>query len=418
MNTSSDPVQACSGSTGDTCGVIRLSNLDSVVAKLGELSFELYLEEFERRLKQVLRSADSYTKIPPNKYRVELYEITESSLVELAVAKLVRELEKPVEIIGDRLRFEFNMGFAIPGLGVSNKATMRAAESSLKSAVRAQKTYVIGGAEGNDKAEIDPHLLPRLEQALETGELVLHYQAKVDAAYQRLVGAEGLVRWNHPEEKRVIPPGEFIEVVENSDLVRPMTEYLIRAGIARCVEWAAPLSVAVNIAPKVLETDQLFPVVADALNFYGLEASRLILEITERGELPVQSLAQLETLRELGVKISIDDFGTGQCSLSYFRDLPADQVKIDSSFVMAMNTSHKDRSIVRGCIDLAHHCNMEVVAEGVEDEQAALDLKEMGCDVLQGYWIGKPMSFTAFEQEYLRGLSGQEEPSLFASLLD
>ncbi len=384
---------------------------------LGEQSFELYLEEFEYRLGQALRPADKFTQATPGKYRLALHGVAQASLIELAAAKLLRELKLPVDIIGDRLQFDFCMGFAAPQGECTNKQTAQAAEVALKTALQQQKSCVIADSDGVVPKQADPHLLPRFAEALERGELVLYYQAKVDAAFQRVVGAEGLVRWHHPEEKRVITPGEFIEAVENSELVKPMTEYLLRAGIARCVEWAPPLTVAINIPPAVLETADILPVVGDALQFFGLDAARLILEITERGELPDQSLQQLEALRGLGVKISIDDFGTGQCSLSYFRDLPADQVKIDASFVMAMQSSHKDRSIVRGCIDLAHHCEMQVVAEGVEDKQTAADLKEMGCDMLQGYWIGKPLPFEEFERAHLLGQAAEQEPDLFAALL-
>lgn len=415
MSTSS---KTAAGANLHTYAVIRLANLDELVYSLGEQCFDLYLEEFEYRLAKTLRPIDKFTKIAADKYHVALNKVSQHSLVELAAAKLIRELEQPVDIIGDRLKFSFSVGFALPRENCSNKDTLRAAESASKEARRRHKPCLIAGSEDAAFSRPDPHLLPRFEQALERGELVLYYQAKVDAAYNRLVGAEGLVRWHHPEENRVIPPGEFIEAVENSDLIKPMTEYLIRAGIARCVEWAPPLTISINVPPVVLETSDILPVVGDALGFYDLEASRLILEVTERGELPKPALQQLEALRELGTKISIDDFGTGQCSLSYFRDLPADQVKIDSSFVMAMNASHKDRSIVRGCIDLAHHCQMQVVAEGVEDGQTAADLKDMGCDILQGYWIGKPLPFEEFERAHLLGQSAEQEPNMFASLLN
>ena len=119
------------------------------------------------------------------------------------------------------------------------------------------------------------------------------------------------------------------------------------------------------------------------------------------------------------MKISIDDFGTGQCSLTYFRDLPADQIKIDQSFVQAMENSKKDKAIVRGIIDLAHHCEIEVVAEGVESERVADELAEMGCDVLQGYWFGQPIAAEEFEREFMGDFGAADvEPDLFSNLLN
>ena len=175
---------------------------------------------------------------------------------------------------------------------------------------------------------------------------------------------------------------------------------------------------AVNLAPSFLKSHQSVDVIRDTLDVYGLAPERFIVELTERGNLPESAFAQLAAIRDLGAKIAIDDFGTGQCSLSYFRDLPADQVKIDQQFVKAMMTSKKDLAIVRGCIDLAHYCDMTAVAEGVEDERCAQALTEMGCDVLQGYWIGKPTPDKEYEEAFLRGLAGNEDTDLFSEFLE
>ena len=264
----------------------------------------------------------------------------------------------------------------------------------------------------------DPTLLPRIEQAIEQGEFHLYYQCKVDASFRRVVGAEGLVRWHDQVKEQVIAPGVFIEQVEQSGLIQPLTVQLLRSGISRCAAWPEPQSVAVNVSPKLFESSEIVGVVSDALDFYSLEPGRLILEVTERGELPTSAFEHLEALRAVGAKIAIDDFGTGTCSLSYFRDLPADQIKIDGSFVKTMLTSAKDLAIVRGCIDLAHYCDMEVVAEGVEDEATADQLRDYGCDLLQGYAFGKPQIAQDYEAEHLPGKRGADaEEDHFSSLI-
>lgn len=415
MTTSSNNVET---GVGIQChGIVRLSGLGGLMRSIGEASCELYMLQFEKRLEQVVRPGDKLIKLAVDKYCLLLHGVNERNLVDLAAAKLERELDRPVEIVGERLFFKINVGFAVPdGKVQSNRELFQTAESALKFAITTNQSCVVVEPGELTEKRPDPYLLPRLEQALELGEFVLYYQAKIGAAYQSVVGAEGLVRWHDSIKKEVVPPGVFIETIENSDLIKPLTETLIRSGVARCATWSNPLSVSINVPPTLLDTADVVAVANDALDFYGLSASRLILEITERGELPPHALAQLEALREIGVKISIDDFGTGQCSLSYFRDLPADEVKIDLSFVRAMRTSHKDKSIVRGCIDLAHHCGIQVVAEGVEDEATALELKRMGCDTLQGYWFGRPLNVTEFEQAHLSGQSEVEEEDHYSRL--
>ena len=400
-------------------GLVRLSGLGGLIQAVGRHKTDLYLEEFEQRLNDVIRPVDKLTRVAEDKYCLVLQDVKDRNLVELAVAKLERTLGVPAEIDGERLFFKINGGFAVPGVQLdSNESLLQTAESGLHFAISSNQSTVVFESGELKTPPFDPSLLPRIEAALERSEFVLHYQPKVDAADRNVVGAEGLVRWYDTDRQQVIMPGAFIEVAERSSLIKPLTDILIRGGIARCVTWPDPLSLAINVPPSILESPDVVAVVADALDFYGLAAHRLVLEITERGELPRQALVQLDALREVGVKISIDDFGTGQCSLTYFRDLPADEVKIDLSFVQAMRTSHKDKCIVRGCIDLAHHCDMRVIAEGVEDEETALELAELGCDLLQGYWLGRPIDGDEFEQVHIPHLQGvANEGDLFSHLL-
>ena len=405
---------------GHSHGLLRIKGLDGLYETLGEECRNLFLTEVESRLKGMLRSSDKLVRLSTEKYCLVLRGVEQKSHVELAVAKLLRALEAPVDVVGDKVFIEFNLGFAWPSKAANSKRMLQTAEAALRISRTSGQSSVIFGVDQQDgESKPDPSLLPRIEEALEQGEFALYYQPKIDAAFGRVVGAEGLIRWLDAKNKKVISPGSFIEIAEQSAIIKPITESMLRIAVARCVGWQDPLSVAVNIPPVMLDTGALVSVVEDTLDFFELSAARLTLEITERGELPDRALAHLQALRDIGVKISIDDFGTGQCSLSYFRDLPADQVKIDQSFVGAMNTSRKDMSIVRGCIDLAHHCEMEVVAEGVEDQQTADALKELGCDVLQGYLFGHPEAANDFENNHLRGLATSDDGiDHFSHLLD
>jgi EAL domain-containing protein (putative c-di-GMP-specific phosphodiesterase class I) len=238
---------------------------------------------------------------------------------------------------------------------------------------------------------------------VELGELELYFQPKFHAGYRNLVGAEALMRW-HTRDRQVVPPDEFMGVAERHDVIKPMTWWAVKAAVSRLSRWPEELSIAVNIAPTLLLDDEILAVVGDALEIHGVSAQRLNLEVTESVMVDNQKtmFAQLTRLRKMGVRISIDDFGTGFSSLAYFRDLPADEIKIDKGFVIPMLSSGKDHAIVKAVIDLAHNFSLKVVAEGVEDEKIAQRLTDLRCDVLQGYLFDRPLMVQDFEKRYLK----------------
>jgi EAL domain-containing protein (putative c-di-GMP-specific phosphodiesterase class I) len=181
-----------------------------------------------------------------------------------------------------------------------------------------------------------------------------------------------------------------------------MTWWALKSAVARLARWPQDLSIAVNIPPPLLLDDQILSVIEDALTIHDVQPQRLVLEVTERIMVgnPQVMMRQLAALRAIGVQVSLDDFGTGYSSLSYFRDLPVDEIKIDSSFVRNMLDCEKHHAIVKAVIDLAHNFSLRVVAEGVETETIADRLKELGCDMIQGYFFDRPMPAEAFESCY------------------
>lgn len=403
-------------SSAHTHAVVRVSGLSRIQESLGAESTELYLDEFENRLQELLRPVDKLIKVATDKFCLVLSGVSNKNHVELAAAKLVRLFETPVNIIDQTLFFKINAGFVLPTAKHSKPTDlMRIAETALRQGIDDSQEIVIQSADEVGAAAVDPTLLPRLKQAIERNDMTLFYQPKVDSVYGHLIGAEGLVRWLDSESKKIVPPRLFIDQIEESELIVPLTLNLVKLGISRCAKWASPLGIAINVAPTVAVDSQLNQTVVDALSLYSLDPERLTLEITERGSIAESCFPALEELRQMGVKISIDDFGTGNCSLSYFRDLPADQIKIDQSFVQSMRTSPKDRAIVKACIEMAHGCGLKVVAEGVEDQQTADALRDMKCDVLQGYWFGKPLPESEFEVQHLdRLLAHDQKPDYSA----
>lgn len=280
-----------------------------------------------------------------------------------------------------------------------NKLAVQQASLALNHARDSGKSFQVFDAQASTEAVDESQLVGELELGLERGEFGLHYQPKVHATYGNVIGAEALLRW-YKDGTELIFPDQFIPIAERHEVIRPMTWWVVKAAVARAVKWTSNTSVAVNMTPNLLLRDDALTVVSDALDLHGMEPHRLTIEVTESVmvDQPDLLLEQLAAIRSMGVRVSIDDFGTGYSSLSYFRDLPADEIKIDKGFVTPMLHSERDEAIVKTVIELAHNFSMKVVAEGVEDRKTADRLIELGCDVLQGYYFDKPLPVEEFEK--------------------
>ncbi|WP_339575850.1 putative bifunctional diguanylate cyclase/phosphodiesterase [Pseudokineococcus basanitobsidens] len=258
-------------------------------------------------------------------------------------------------------------------------------------------------------------LLVDLRQSLDEGGLEVHYQAKVDPRTREVTGAEALARWEHPHHGRVSPE-EFIPLAEQTGLITPLTELVLRTALADCARWRVRrpgFRVAVNISARSV-LDPTLPAQVDAALVRALlPASALVLEITETavmGDL-ARALPVLRGLRRLGVHLSVDDFGTGQSSLAYLKQLPVDEMKIDRSFVTAMASDTGDATIARAAIDLGHALGLSVVAEGVEDARTVQMLAEWGCDTVQGYHLGRPQTAQAMTAWLAGPTAGAQVPA-------
>jgi diguanylate cyclase (GGDEF)-like protein len=245
-------------------------------------------------------------------------------------------------------------------------------------------------------------LLGDLRRAIDDGELVIHLQPKVDAVRRELAGVEVLVRWQHPE-LGLLPPGRFVPAVEHTGLVLPMTYAVLDLALAWVRGWldrGRRIEVAVNLSTRCLGDEELPDRIAAALEAHGVPADLLRMEITESAIITNISQAReiVTRIHGLGVRFSIDDFGTGYSSMNYLRRAPIDEVKVDRSFVMAMLANEEDHTLVRSTIDLGHSLGLKVCAEGVEDQDTLDELVRLGCDLIQGYHLAKPMSAEALEE--------------------
>ena len=240
-------------------------------------------------------------------------------------------------------------------------------------------------------------LLSQLDTAIENGEVWLAYQPKLDLATRRTIGAEALARWTHPE-KGPISPMEFVTAAEQHDRIEPLTDFVIDRAVesaARINERGIDFDIAVNLSARMLNDRRLPAKVAAILDKHGLEPSKLTLELTETAAVAGSGngIDLLAGLRDLGIKIAIDDYGTGLSTLEYLKKIPASEIKIDQSFVKSMRDNRSDLIMVQSTIALAHSLGRTVVAEGVEDLQSLEQLTMLKCDIAQGFVVGRPMSF-------------------------
>ncbi|MBI5491017.1 MAG: EAL domain-containing protein [Deltaproteobacteria bacterium] len=314
--------------------------------------------------------------------------------------------ERDFDLDGYSVSLGAAVGRASFAADASDRDTLiRRAEIALYEAKRLQTRVVPFHPEMERQSPEQLSILGELRLAIAAGQLELHFQPKVRVATGEPLGAEALLRWRHPK-KGLMPPGLFIPFTEETDLIHPVSAWVVRDALRQLGEWnkaGIGGSVAINIAPRNL-LDSGFPAeMAKAIADGGADPSRLMVEVTERGIMTDTRRAaeSLQRIRDLGVRVSIDDFGTGNASLVYLKDLPTNELKVDLIFVRSMARSERDAAIVRSTILMAHSLGLSVTAEGVEDQESLDMLREYGCDAAQGYFIAKPLPAGEFARWWM-----------------
>jgi EAL domain-containing protein (putative c-di-GMP-specific phosphodiesterase class I) len=327
---------------------------------------------------------------------VLLADVPHRGVVAEVAARLHHALERPFELRGVAVDLEASVGVALsPVHGNDVSTLLRRADVAMYEAKRSRariETYDF------DRDPYSPErlsLLAELRRALDEDELVLHYQPKISLSSGDVIGVEALVRWEHPT-RGLLPPGEFVPLAERTGMVADLTRWVLDTAVGQCAAWRAigvDLPVAVNLAAGNIVDSGLPEYAAATLERHGVPGNRLECEISEHTVMsdPHRAGDVLASLRELGIRLSLDDFGKGQSSLSYLKRLPLDEVKIDRSFVMGMADDDDDAAIVRSTIDLARHLGLEVVAEGVETEEIVDGLRDLRCDIAQGFHFSRPL---------------------------
>lgn len=320
---------------------------------------------------------------------------------------LMAFMNHPFPLNGAVFRIAIKVGISVfPDDGGNAEALFKNAESALKKAKTSGDRYLFYNAQMTASVASKLALENQLRQALENEEFVLHYQPKVCLGNGRVIGAEALIRWNDPRTG-LVPPGQFIPVLEEIGLIYEVGRWALRQAIADYMRWRrsglAAVPVAVNVSPLQLRNRDFINDVQQAIDIDPLAAAGLQLEITESliMEDVLHSISSLRAIRAMGVRIAIDDFGTGFSSLSYLSKLPVDTLKIDRSFIIDMSDSGDGLALVATIITLAHSLKLDVVAEGVETEEQRGQLEQLGCDEMQGYLFSRPLPCDMFETRFL-----------------
>ncbi len=384
------------GGTGLAVLLIDLDRFKEVNDTLGHESGDLLLQQVGRRLVGGLPALDTVARLGGDEFAVLAQGVRGSEEALEVAHRLRRALETPFSLRGLRLEVEASIGIAlVPEHGREVDTLLRHADVAMYLSKELHSGAEIYSEERDEYSPDRLRLVGELRGALSRGELEVHYEPKVSLASGEIHGVEALVRWAHPE-LGPLSPDRFIPLAEHTGLIRPLTRHVLQEALRQSRAWRIQgfdLGVAVNISGRDLLDLRLPDEVEALLRRWQVEPSRLELEITEGTMLsdPVRTKAILGRLKLLGVRIAVDDFGSGYSSLGYLRRLPLDVLKIDKSFVLNMLDDEDDAAIVRSTIDLAHNLGLEVVAEGVENDETRAALALLRCDRAQGYLFSRPL---------------------------
>jgi diguanylate cyclase (GGDEF)-like protein len=384
--------------------VVFLLDLDyfkQVNDSLGHDAGDQLLRELSTRLDRTLRPGDTVARLGGDEFAVLLEQSSEQEAMEIAHRILERLRSEPIDCGGQEVLIRASIGVVVhPGGPGSSEELIRRADVAMYAAK----------SSGRGRAEVfQPEMMrdaqemlgleADLRHGLRRGEVTVHFQPSVDMVDERIVGVEALVRWTSPT-RGVVPPDRFVPLAESAGLIHELGEFVLRESVARTARWVAddvlpPDFVTwVNLSAVQLADDRVAELVPRVLADAGLDPHRLGLEVTETAIVEAastpQARARLQALHDQGIGIALDDFGTGFSSLEHLRRFPIDVIKIDRSFIEGVEHDPKDSAIAANLVSLAHALGLDVVAEGIETPGQLQLLRELGCDLAQGYLLGRP----------------------------
>ncbi|GIG52499.1 hypothetical protein Dsi01nite_105400 [Dactylosporangium siamense] len=376
--------------------MLDLDKFKEVNDTLGHHYGDELLRQVAERARAAVRAGDTVARLAGDEFAVLLPGTAPEAATELA-QRLQHELHRSFDLGDVTVDVEASVGIAhAPTDAGTAEALLRCADIAMYAAKDTKAGVVAYRSSLHTEDSSRLLLLGDLRRALDaTDQLSLHYQPKVRLGSGELCGVEALVRWQHPT-RGPIAPGEFVPVAENTGLINRLTRYVLHHTLAQVRAWldaGLEIPVAVNLSPRCLLDANLVAQVTAMLARHDVPAALLRLEVTESAVManPALATATLRELHDLGIRLSIDDYGTGYSSMVYLKQLPVDELKVDRAFVLHMDTDHDDAVLVRGAIELGHNLGMTVVAEGVEGSAHVAALQALGCDIAQGYHYARPM---------------------------
>lgn len=377
-----------------------LNHFKEINDTLGHHVGDIVLQQAATRLFRTFRKTDSVARLGGDEFAILLPETSLEQARHIS-QKVVEAFEIPFVVEGNNLSLGISMGLVeCPTHGDDVNILVQRADVAMYIAKRNNLGFSVYDPDKDTHSVGRLALMTEFRTAIEECSLDIVYQPKVDFSTREIIGAEALLRWNHPQ-RGCIEPDEFIPLAEQTGLIKPLTTWVLDMAVQQCLEWRSiwpEFNVAVNLSVHNLHDAALLDQVRRLIDEHHMPPSCLTLEITE-GDImsnPIRAREILETLDMMGIALSVDDFGTGYSSLSYLKQLPVSELKIDKSFVMEMIEDENDEVIVKATIDLAHNLGLKTVAEGVADQKTWDFLRSLNCDIAQGYFISRPVSAEEF----------------------
>lgn len=380
---------------------LDLDDFKAINDTMGHQSGDVFLLETAYRLQAISRDSDTVCRQGGDEFLVVLGGIKSEQSIAIVAEKILQAIRQPVTIERSVVTSTVSIGIAVATSDDFDAVSGDADMAMYHAKELGRDCYAFFDSAMHKRAKESRQLQFDLRTAIDEKQFELYFQAKTELSDNTVVGAEALIRWNHPT-RGFVQPLDFIPAAEHSGIIIDISDWVVKEACRQCARWQSlghgPLSVAVNISPVQFKRGQLLELVGEALKQNSLEASALELEITE--SLLMNDSSEINTifsdLHKAGVKLSIDDFGTGYSNLGYLKKFDVSVLKIDGSFVGKILSSPQDKAIVKAIIQMATSLNLKTIAEGVETIEIAELLREMGCDMGQGYFWSRPLSAENF----------------------
>jgi diguanylate cyclase (GGDEF)-like protein len=388
--------------------LVDLARFSEINDTLGHRTADAILRAVGVRLGELTGQRALVARMGSDLFGILDPSITSGEEAGRAAVRIREALERPLELPDLSVSVEASVGsLVLPDDGAEPALALFRADVALSVARARSGRTASYDIEMESVDTLAPLLIGELREAIASGEVVVYYQPQVEIGSGRVLGVEALVRWQHPRHG-LLGPDLFVPTAEQAGLIGPLMEHVLDSALVQCARWRLEdldLTVAVNLSVRNLLDPELVDKVRSALQCHGLQASSLELEITEGSAMvnPRRSIQVLGALAQMGVKLSIDDYGTGYSSLAYLQKLPVSRLKIDQSFVTAMMLDDASAAIVQSTIELARVLRFDVVAEGVEDDATLLRLRDMKCSTAQGFGLGRPVA-AQLVPELVRGI--------------